>query len=176
MADLKERIAGSAFNTMRALEKMIKDKRTKFGDWQVEFFEPGQPLEEYYPDQVQFVHGIIFDYGGFTTSRPIGRLDLSIQREAMKKQREIDTLAHELDGVLGKVARKLSIKKGMTVYRDQIDLKTGEIKELPADVRLIDIDIDETDAETIAAIETTKSEKSKSQKLLEESGDMKKES
>ena len=101
--DVKERISGAAYNKMRALERKAKDLRTKFGDWQVGFFEPGQPLEEYYPDQIQFVHGIIFDFGGFRTSRPIGRIPIEIQRVAMQKQREIDALHSELEEVLYKV-------------------------------------------------------------------------
>lgn len=154
MADAaKERIAGSAYNKIRALDRLTKDKRSAFGDWQVKFFEPGQPLEDYYPDQIDFVHGIIFDFGGFRTSRPIGRIPMEIQREAMTKQREIDGLQREMDEVMDRVSRKLSIKKGRTIYREQINPQTGEIGELPAEFRPIDIDIDESDEETVAAVE-----------------------
>lgn len=164
--EVKERISGSAYNTMRTLERKAKDLRSKFGDWQVEFFEPGQPLEEYYPDQIQFVHGIIFDFGGFRTSRPIGRVPIEIQRVAMQKQREIDALHSELEEVLNRVARKLSIKKGRTIYQDQINPQTGEIGELPPEVQSVDIDIDETDEETMAALEVKKQKSEKVKKLF----------
>jgi len=164
--DVKERISGAAYNKMRALERKAKDLRTKFGDWQVGFFEPGQPLEEYYPDQIQFVHGIIFDFGGFRTSRPIGRIPIEIQRVAMQKQREIDALHSELEEVLYKVAHKLSIKKGRTIYQEQINPQTGEIGELPPEVRSVDINIDETDEETMAELEAKKQKSEKVKQLF----------
>ena len=167
MADVKERISGSAYNKIRAIDRIVKDKRSSFGDWQVKFFEPGQPLDEYYPDQIDFVHGIIFDFGGFRISRPIGRIPMEIQREAMIKQREIDQLQRELDVVLGKVAHKLSIKKGKTIYREQINPQTGEIGELPSEIKPIDIDIDESDEDTIAAVEAKQAARDKVKKLFE---------
>jgi len=159
MSDVKERIAGKAYNKLRSLDKGIKDKRAKLGDWQVAFFDPGQPLEEYYPDQVMFTHGIIMDFGGFRTSKPIGRIDIAIQREAMAKQREIDALDRQLSDVLEAIARKLSIKRGRTVYKEQINAQTGEVTELPSEVKPVEIDIEEDDQETIKKMEEEKAKK-----------------
>ena len=162
----KDRISGSAWNKVRFIQKQIKQKRQELSDWQASFFDPGQELEDYYPDQVNFPHGVIFDFGGFRQSLPIGRLSKDIQREAMGRQREIEKLNSELGDVLELIAHKLTLKRGRTYYAEQINPQNGEISELPANVGMVDIDIDEDDAETIKALEAKQDKKKRIAGLL----------
>lgn len=168
----KDRISGSAWNKVRFIQKQIKEKRQEYSDWQASFFDPGQELEDYYPDQVNFPHGVIFDFGGFRQSQPIGRLSKAIQREAMGRQRELDKLDAGLSSVLELIAHKLTIKRGRTYYAEQINPQNGEITDLPANVGLVDIDIDEDDAETIKRAEEQQAvkheKKQEKNKLFEE--------
>ena len=49
----KNRIAGRAWNTIRHLKKLIEEATEDFTKWQRGLFDPGQPLEKFYPDQIK---------------------------------------------------------------------------------------------------------------------------
>lgn len=165
-----ERIAGTAWNTIQFLKKKLEKLREAFKEWQLELFNPGKPLSKYFHDQINFNTGMIFKYGGVPNQEPIGRIDMSIQREAIEKQREVDKIVMEIGDVFDRVAHKLSIVKKQTVYASQIDVNTGELKDLPKGTKCIEINIDEDDEITAQAAEKQNTKQEEVAAMFDDAG------
>ena len=142
----KDRIAGRAWNTIRHLKKLIEEATEDFTKWQRGLFDPGQPLEKFYPDQINLRTGAEFEFGA-PGEKPIGRIDIAIVREAIRRETAINDLATELAKALETCARKLSIVRGETYYASQINQETGEITETKS-ANLVELDLDEDDDDT----------------------------
>jgi hypothetical protein len=166
MAEKKIRIAGPSYHKMQDMQKELEDKSAEFDKWQNEQFKEGSPLRDYYRDQVNFITGAVFKYGGVKGAVPIDRIK---DKKLIDKANEYDTLVkgiyNEMTQYARLISKKLSIKLNKTVYASQIDFKTGEVHDLPDEVETVNIDVEESDEETVRKME--EEQKAKDDKVVQ---------